>query len=182
MKSTPAHIVITGRVKGAPKIKQDGSAVLVVKTLDEATVEEKFPKRRVRGKQKQIKQLIPAEDALRMAEDAAHCAAAAERTAGDRRVQGLHELANQAMDQQAAKLSKEQARTRHQKGKTAAAKQALTAARAAAKIRELALGRRIPIAPDEEGAVRSTRPSRAATRNTRDLPSFADTIAQSVNA
>ena len=59
MKSTPAHIVITGRVKGAPKIKRDGSAVLVVKTLDEgAKVEEKFPKRRMRGKQKQLKQLI----------------------------------------------------------------------------------------------------------------------------
>jgi hypothetical protein len=88
-------------VKGAPKIKQDGSAVLVVKTLDEgAKVEEKFPKRRVRGKQKQLKQLIPAEDALRMAEGAAHGAADAERTSGDRRVNALHELANQAMDQQ----------------------------------------------------------------------------------
>jgi hypothetical protein len=35
-----------------------------------------------------------------MVEGAAHGAADAERTTGDRRVQGLHELANQAMDQQ----------------------------------------------------------------------------------
>jgi hypothetical protein len=69
--SAPAHLVITGKVKGPPKISQDGSAVVVKKTLsDGATVEEKFPKRRVRGKQKQLKQLIPAEDVMRSIEEA----------------------------------------------------------------------------------------------------------------
>ena len=128
MKSTSAHIVITGRVKGAPKIKQDGSAVLVVKTLDEgAKVEEKFPKRRVRGKQPRLKQLIPAEDALRMVEDAAHGAADAERTSGDRRVNALHELTNRAMDQQ--KREMEQVK-RKADAKVRRAAKAVVAARA----------------------------------------------------
>ena len=71
-KSAPAHLVITGKVKGPPKISQDGSAVVVKKTLDDgATVQETFPKRRVKGKQKQLQQLIPAEDVLRTIEEAA---------------------------------------------------------------------------------------------------------------
>ena len=42
--SAPAHLVITGKVKGPPKISQDGSAVVVKKTLDDgATVQETFP-------------------------------------------------------------------------------------------------------------------------------------------
>jgi hypothetical protein len=70
--SAPAHLVITGKVKGPPKISQDGRTVVVRKTLDDgATVEENFPKHRVRGKQKQLQQLIPAEDVLRTIEEAA---------------------------------------------------------------------------------------------------------------
>ena len=69
--SAPANLVITWKVKGPPKISQDGSAVVVKKTLDEgATVQESFPKRRMRGKQKQLKQMIPAEDVIRTIEEA----------------------------------------------------------------------------------------------------------------
>ena len=121
-KSAPAHLVITGKVKGPPKISQDGSAVVVKKTLDDgATVEEKFPKRRVKGKQKQLQQLIPAEDVLRTIEEAAGTIADAARAEGERKYRGLHDLANQIVDQ---KTGEEKARTRFQKGKTAAARKA----------------------------------------------------------
>ena len=120
--SAPAHLVITGKVKGPPKISQDGSAVVVKKTLDDgATVEEKFPKRRVKGKQKQLQQLIPAEDVLRTIEEAAGTIADAARAEGERKYQGLHDLANQIVDQ---KTGEEKARTRFQKGKAAAARKA----------------------------------------------------------
>ena len=120
--SAPAHLVITGKVKGAPKISQDGSALVVRKTLDDgATVEEKFPKRRVKGKQRQLQQLIPAEDVLRTIEEAADTVAEAARAEGERKFQGLHDLANQIVDQ---RVGEEKARTRFQKGKAAAARTA----------------------------------------------------------
>ena len=106
-------------------------------TLDEAKVEEKFPKRRVRGKQPRLKQLIPAEDALRMVEGAAHGAADAERTSGDRRVNALHELANQAMEQQKREMDsvkrEADAKVRFHRGKAVAAKSAAQAAKGAAR-------------------------------------------------
>ena len=81
--SAPAHLVITGKVKGPPKISQDGSAVVVKKTLDDgATVQETFPKRRVRGKQKQLKQLIPAEGVIRTIEEASAVVADTARAEG----------------------------------------------------------------------------------------------------
>jgi hypothetical protein len=120
--SAPAHLVISGKVKGPPKISQDGSAVVVKKTLtDGATVEEKFPKRRVKGKQKQLQQLIPAEDVLRTIEEAVSAVADAARAEGERKYAGLHDLANQIVDQ---KTGEEKARTRFQKGKAAAARKA----------------------------------------------------------
>jgi hypothetical protein len=128
--SAPAHLVITGRVKGPPKISQDGSGIVVKKTLDDgATVEEKFPKRRVRSKQKQLKQLIPAEDVMRTVEELTQAAAGVERAEGERKLAGLQELANRVVDQ---KVGEEKARTRFQKGRAAAANVATKAARNAA--------------------------------------------------
>jgi hypothetical protein len=128
--SAPVHLVITGKVKGPPKISQDGSAVVVKKTLDDgATIEEKFPKRRVWGKQKQLKQFIPAEEVLRTIVEATEAVASAMRADGERKLKGLQEFANQVVDQ---KISEERARTRFQKGKTVAAKRATKALREAA--------------------------------------------------
>jgi hypothetical protein len=98
--SAPAHLVITGKLKGPPKIFRDGSAVIVKKTLgDGATVEGKIPKRRVRGKQKQLQQVTPAEDVLRTIEEATATVAAAAHAEVKRKLKGLHDLANQVTDQ-----------------------------------------------------------------------------------
>jgi hypothetical protein len=105
----------------------------VKKVLDDgATVEDKFPKHRIRGKQKQIKQLIPAEDALRMMEGVAQGAADNERAAGDRRLRGLHDLANQAMDQKQREIDKVQRKADRQVRRAA---KAVVAARAKRKMR-----------------------------------------------
>jgi hypothetical protein len=148
--SAPAHLVITGKVKGPPKISQDGSAVVVRKTLDDgATIEEKFPKHRVRSKHKQLQQLIPAEEVLRTIEEATE--AGAPRAPRERRYQGLHDLANQIVDQ---KVSDEKVRTRFQKGRAAAARTAT-------------------------GNYR--RQANRARAQARQAMSFAETIAQHVN-
>ena len=72
-----------------------------------------------------------------MVEGAAHGAADAERTSGDRRVNALHELANQAMDQQRREMDsvkrKADAKVRFHRGKAAAAKSAAQAAKGAAR-------------------------------------------------
>ena len=150
--SAPAHLVISGKVKGPPKISQDGSAVVVKKTLDDgATVEEKFPKRRVKGKQKQLQQLIPAEDVLRTIEEAVTAVADAVRAEGERKYASLHDLANQIVDQ---KVGEEKARTRFQKGKAAAARKA---------------------------AVGFKRQAKKAQDEARQAMSFAEAIAQHFN-
>jgi hypothetical protein len=130
-KAAPAHLVITGRVKGPPTISKDGSAVVVKKTLDDgATVQETFPKHRVRGKQKQFKQLIPVEDVVKAIQVAAEQTKRTERAEGDRKVALVQDLANRFVDE---KLEEERARARFQKGKTAAAKTATKAAKGAAR-------------------------------------------------
>jgi hypothetical protein len=126
--------VITGKLKGPPKISQDGSAVTVKKTLDDgATVQETFPKRRVRGKQPQLKQVIPAEDVIRTIEEATASVAGALRAEGDRKVGIVSDYANELLGREMEKASKqigkERARARFQAGKTTAAKQAARAAR-----------------------------------------------------
>jgi hypothetical protein len=132
--SAPAHLVITGKVKGAPKITQDGSALVVKKTLDDgATVEEKFPKRRVRGKQKSLKQLIPAEDVIRTIEEASAVVADTVRADGKKRVDAISSLANELLGKEMKKASeaigKEKGRTRFQAGKVVAQKRATQAAK-----------------------------------------------------
>jgi hypothetical protein len=83
--------VITGKVKGPPKSTQDGSALVVRTTLsDGATVEEKFPKRRMRGKQKQRKQLVPAEDVLRTIEEATELVADIVRQEGPKEARAVN--------------------------------------------------------------------------------------------
>jgi hypothetical protein len=121
--SAPAHLVITGKVKGPPKISQDGSAVVVKKTLDDgATVQETFPKRRVRGKQKQLKQLIPAEDVIRTIEEASAVVADTVRTEGERKAEAISSFASKQID-------KERARARFQSGKVVAQKKATKVAK-----------------------------------------------------
>jgi hypothetical protein len=103
--SAPAHFVITGRVKGAPKISQDGSAVVVKNKLDDgATVQENFPKRRAKGKQTPVKQFIPAEEVLRTIEEATATVAEAVRAEGERKLKGQNAFANQMTDEQQRKL------------------------------------------------------------------------------
>jgi hypothetical protein len=151
--SAPAHLVITGKIKGAPKISQDGSAVVVEKTLDDgATLQETFPKRRVRGKQKQLQQLIPAEDVLRTIEEAAEAVASTARAEGERKYQSLHDLANQIVDQ---RVGEEKARTRFQRGRAVAARMA-------------------------SGNYR--RKANRAQEQARQAMSFAETVAQHMNA
>jgi hypothetical protein len=88
--------VISGKVIGPPKISQDGSA-LVVKTrlANGTTVQETFPTRRIRGKQKQLKQLVPAEDVLRTIEEATELVADAVRNESQKEVRAVQEVANQ---------------------------------------------------------------------------------------
>jgi hypothetical protein len=154
--SAPAHLVIT-RVKGPPKISQDGSAVVVKKTLsDGATVEEKFPKRRARGKQKQPKQLIPTEDVLRAIEEAAHIAAGAARGEGEAKVQAVSAMANQVLDEQKRKYD-----TLEQNASARADRQIKKAVKVAAAAR--------------------AQTSKAKER-ARQAMSFAEAIAQHMNA
>jgi hypothetical protein len=134
--SAPAHLVITGKLKGPPKISQDGSAIVVKKTLsDGATVQETFPKRRVRGKQQQLKQLIPAEDVIRTIEEATSTVASALRAEGDRKVGVVSSYANELLGREMEKASKqigkERARARFQAGKVVAQKKATKAVKQA---------------------------------------------------
>ena len=129
--SAPAHLVITGKVKGPPKISQDGSAVVVKKTLDEgATVQESFPKRRVRGKQKQLKQLIPAEDVIRTIEEASAVVADAARAEGAEAISSVaNDLLGREMEKANKRIARERARARFQAGKVVAQKKATKVAK-----------------------------------------------------
>ena len=65
MASASASVVLTGKVRKT-KIARDGTAVVVKKTLgDGTTLEERFPKRRMKGKRKDTAQMIPVEDVIR---------------------------------------------------------------------------------------------------------------------
>ena len=131
-KAAPSHLAITAKVKGPPTISKDGSAVVVKKTLGEgATLVETFPKHRVRGKTKQfIKQLIPVEDVVQAIHVAAEHTKRKERAEGDRKVALVQDLANRFVEE---KVEEERARTRFQKGKTAAARSATKAAKGATR-------------------------------------------------
>jgi hypothetical protein len=122
MASASASVTLTGKVRKT-KITRDGTAVVVKKTLgDGTTLEERFPKRRMKGKRKANDQMIPVEDVIRGMEAYAETIEPEVR----RRVEGVNQYASQLLDKEIAKQKK---RTRHQAGKTTAAKQATLAAR-----------------------------------------------------
>ena len=103
---------------------------MVKKNLGGATLVETFPKHRLRGKTKQVKQLIPVEDVVRAVQVPEEHAKRKERAEGDRKVALVQGLANRYVDE---KIGEEKARTRFQKGKTVAAKQATKAAKGVAR-------------------------------------------------
>jgi hypothetical protein len=84
--AAPSVIHITGKVKGAPKIKTEGNKLVVSKTLHpNAVVEERHPRRRVTGKKKDT-QLIPAIDVARAIDG--------ERAEAKTQVTAINRLAN----------------------------------------------------------------------------------------
>jgi hypothetical protein len=126
---------------------------MVKKTLDDgATVQETFPKRRVHGKQPQLKQLIPAEDVLRTVEELTQAAAGAARAEGDRRVGMVSSYANELLGREMEKASKqigkERARARFQAGKVVAQKKATKAVRQALTQQRGSPQRAAPGTPD----------------------------------
>jgi hypothetical protein len=107
--------MLTGKVRKT-KIARDGTAVVVKKTLgDGTTLEERFPKRRMRGKRKDTAQMIPVEDVIRGMEAYAETI----EPEVQRRVEGVNQYANQLLDKEIAKQRK---RTRRQADRTVAAR------------------------------------------------------------
>ena len=130
MAPKASRLTILAKV-GLPTVSKDGASVVVKKTLGEgATLVETFPKHRVRGKTKELKQLIPVEDVVRAVQVAAEHTKRKERAEGDRKVALVQDLANRFVDE---KVGEEKARTRFQKGKAAAANVATKAAMEAAR-------------------------------------------------
>jgi hypothetical protein len=98
MASASAHIVLTGKVKKT-KIARDGTAVVVKKSVDNAQVEERFPKRRMRGKRKANDQMIPVEDVIRGMKDYAQTI----EPEVQRRVDGVNRKYDALLDEQKRK-------------------------------------------------------------------------------
>ena len=87
MAPAPSVIRITGKVKGALKIKTEGKNLIVKKTLhDNAIVEERHTRKRVTGKKKDT-QLIPAADVARAIDS--------ERAESKKKVTAINNLANE---------------------------------------------------------------------------------------
>lgn len=87
MAPAPSVIQITGKVKGAPKIKTEGKNLVIKKTLhDNAVVEERHTRKRVTGKKKD-NQLIPAADVARAIDS--------ERAESKKKVEAINNLANE---------------------------------------------------------------------------------------
>jgi hypothetical protein len=87
-KAKPAarpHVTIIGKT-GAPKISRVGAAVAVTKKLSGAAVTETFPRTRVRGKQTQAPQLIPAHDVMEVLRAEATTSAANSFAEAERRM------------------------------------------------------------------------------------------------
>jgi DNA repair exonuclease SbcCD ATPase subunit len=124
MASASSSVTLAGKVRKT-KITRDGTAVVVKKTIGDATLEERYPKRRMTGKRKDTAQAIPVEDVIRGMESYAETI----EPEVQRRVEGVNQFANQLLDKE---IAKQKNRTRHQAGRAAAAKQATRAARQAA--------------------------------------------------
>ena len=121
------RIAIKGVVAGAPDISKMGSAVRVTKTLKEgAEIEEIFPKRRLRGKQMNYTHSIPAEEVVRLVDEAMLASARATRQQAkadsDKQAQMVNDLANKFVAAEQDKTAKEKQRTKFAKEKLAAAR------------------------------------------------------------
>lgn len=119
MASASANVTLTGKVRKT-KIARDGTAVVVKKTLgDGTTLEERFPKRRARGKRKDTAQMIPVEDVIRSMEAYAETI----EPEVQRRVEDVNQYANALLDSEIAKeRKKSDNRARYLTGKVAAQK------------------------------------------------------------
>ena len=126
MASASANVTLTGKVRKT-KIARDGTAVVVKKMLgDGTTLEERFPKRRMRGKRKANDQTIPVEDVIRSMEAYAETIEPEVK----RRVEGVNRMANELLDTEIAKeRKKSEARARYLTGKVVAQKKATKVAK-----------------------------------------------------
>jgi len=126
MASASANVTLTGKVRKT-KIARDGTAVVVKKTLgDGTTLEERFPKRRARGKRKDTAQMIPVEDVIRSMEAYAETI----EPEVQRRVEGVNRMANELLDAEISKeRKKSEARARYLTGKVVAQKKATKVAK-----------------------------------------------------
>ena len=125
--STPARIVIKGRVKGPPEVEQKSGTTVITKELQEgAEIEETFPRRRKTGKQRPVPQLVPTEDVVRLVEEAtrvlADGSAKFHQAETNRKVQLVGDLASQEIDKARAEAKKEKRRADYAKGRLAARK------------------------------------------------------------
>ena len=126
MASASANVTLTGKVRKT-KIAREGTAVVVKKTLgDGTTLEERFPKRRARGKRKDTAQMIPVEDVIRSMEAYAETIEPEVK----RRVEGVNRMANELLDAEISKeRKKSEARARYLTGKVVAQKKATKVAK-----------------------------------------------------
>jgi hypothetical protein len=87
----------------------------------------------VRGKQQQLKQLIPAEDVIRTIEEASAVVADTVHAEGEQKAEAINSFANKLLGEEMEKASKqidkERARTRFQAGKVVAQKKATKVAK-----------------------------------------------------
>jgi hypothetical protein len=120
----------------------------------------------VRGKQKQLKQLIPAEDVIRTIEEASAVVADSVRSEGERKAEAINSFANRMLGEEMEKASKqidkERARARFQAGRVVAQKKATKVAKKI--VREI--GDAVQVLAQRHGSQQS----------------FADVIAASHNA
>ena len=128
--STPARIVIKGRVKGPPEVEQKSGTTVITKELQEgAEIEETFPRRRKTGKQKPVPQLVPTEDVVRLVEDATRVLASGSakhhEAETNRRVQLVSDLASKTIDEERRKAAKEKKRADFTKQRLTAARKAV---------------------------------------------------------
>ena len=128
MASASSNVTLAGKVRKT-KISRDGTAVVVKKTIGDATLEERFPKRRMRGKRKANDQLIPVEDVVRGMEAYAETI----EPEVQRRADGVNRLANELLDAELSRVRKKsEARAKYLTGKLVAQKKATSARTAGA--------------------------------------------------
>ena len=122
--STPARIVLKGRVKGPPEVTQKSGTTVITKEVEDAEIEETFPRRRKTGKQKPVKQLVPAEDVMRIVEEERRALASGSakhhEAALNRKVGLLSDMASKEIDKARTQAKKEKKRADFTKQRLAA--------------------------------------------------------------